>query len=109
MAQENGCDYYVSAHPYIGTKPAGLSQDEATAARKGQAGDAQAAAALTLALAPVRGRGNVTGAEPAEAGAYLSEGEIAEVVANVALNVFTNCLNKAGRVAVDWPLVRHTD
>ncbi|WP_433245798.1 carboxymuconolactone decarboxylase family protein [Streptosporangium sp. CA-135522] len=109
VAQENGCDYCLSAHTYIGTKLAGLSQDQAAAARKGQADDAQAAAALTLALALVRGQGSVTDAELAEAGEYLSEGEIAEVVANVALNVFTNYLNKAGRVAIDWPLVRHTD
>ncbi|MFI6320191.1 carboxymuconolactone decarboxylase family protein [Nonomuraea sp. NPDC050556] len=106
VAQENGCDYCLSAHTYIGTKLAGLSEEEATAARKGQAGDAKAAAALTLATALLRNQGDVSDAELDAAGEDLSHGEIAEVVAHVALNVFTNYLNKAGRVAIDWPLVR---
>lgn len=29
VAQENGCDYCLSAHTYIATKLAGLSQEEA--------------------------------------------------------------------------------
>ncbi|TMR99214.1 carboxymuconolactone decarboxylase family protein [Nonomuraea basaltis] len=108
VAQENGCDYCLSAHTYIGTKLAGLSQDEATAARKGEADDSQAAAALILATVLVRNQGTVTDEQlTAARQAGLSDGEIAEVVANVALNVFTNYLNKAGRVAIDWPVVTH--
>ncbi|GAA4074421.1 carboxymuconolactone decarboxylase family protein [Nonomuraea soli] len=109
VAQENGCDYCLSAHTYIGTKLAGLSPEAATDARKGQATDARTAAALTLATSLVRNQGDVSDPELEAAGEHLSEGEIAEVVAHVALNVFTNYLNKSGRVAIDWPLVRSTD
>ncbi|MEU2589063.1 hypothetical protein ABZ612_41015 [Streptomyces avermitilis] len=41
--------------------------------------------------------------------AGLSGGQIIEVIAHVALNVFTNYLATAARVDIDWPLVRHTD
>jgi len=37
--------------------------------------------------------------------AGLSDGEIAEVVAHVALNVFTNYFNKAAEVDIDFPRV----
>ncbi|NRQ34854.1 hypothetical protein HII36_23910 [Nonomuraea sp. NN258] len=37
----------------------------------------------------------------------LSDGEIAEVVANVALNVFTNYIDTTADTDIDWPVVRH--
>ena len=37
----------------------------------------------------------------------VTDGDIAEVIANVALNVFTDCFNKAADVDVDWPQVSH--
>ncbi|MFI6323964.1 carboxymuconolactone decarboxylase family protein [Nonomuraea sp. NPDC050556] len=107
VAQENRCDYGLSAHIHIGTKVTGLTREEMADAREGRASDARASAALALATALLRGRGAVTDADLAVAGAHLTHGEIAEVVANVALNIFTTYLGKAGRVAVDWPLVRH--
>lgn len=108
VAQENGCDYCLSAHTYIATKLAGLAQDEADAARRGQATDAKAEAALTFAATVVRNRGDVddTHLKIARA-AGLSDGEIAEVVAHVALNVFTNYLNKVAGTDIDWPVVKH--
>ncbi len=109
VAQENSCDYCLSAHTYIATKLAGLTEAEATSARKGQAGDPQAAGALTFAAALVRNHGTISDDELAAArDGGLSDGQVAEVVAHVALNIFTNYLNKAGRVDIDWPLVRHT-
>ncbi|MFI6317121.1 carboxymuconolactone decarboxylase family protein [Nonomuraea sp. NPDC050556] len=108
VAQENGCDYCLAAHTFVGIHLAGLSAQEAEAARRGSAADAKAQAALTLAVALVRGRGDVEDAELAAARlAGLSDGEIAEVVAHVALNVFTNYFTKTARPALDWPLVSH--
>ncbi len=40
---------------------------------------------------------------PARAG--LSDGEIVEIIAVVALNIFTNVLGKATRVEIDFPKV----
>jgi len=108
VAQENGCDYCLSAHTYIATNIAGLDADEADRARTGHASDTKAEAALALATAVVRAKGGVEDSDlktAREAG--LSDGDIAEVVANVALNVFTNYLNKTADTDIDWPVVRH--
>lgn len=48
----------------------------------------------------------MTGAEfDAARAAGLSDGEIVEVIAIVALNIFTNVLGKATRVEIDFPKV----
>ncbi|MEU4270887.1 carboxymuconolactone decarboxylase family protein [Streptomyces sp. NPDC026092] len=110
VAQENGSDYCLSVHAFRGTRTAGLSTTEATLARRGKADDPWAAAVLDLAAVVVRDRGTVADEQLAAARrAGLSDGQIVEVVAHVALNVFTNYLAAAARVAIDWPLVRHTD
>ncbi|MDV5143942.1 carboxymuconolactone decarboxylase family protein [Streptomyces sp. SBC-4] len=110
VAQENRSDYCLSAHAFRGTKAAGLSTAQATCARRGEADDPWAAAVLDLTAALVRDRGAVTDGQLAAArGAGLSDGQIVEVVAHVALNVFTAYLATAARVDIDWPLVRHTD
>ncbi|MEV0176104.1 carboxymuconolactone decarboxylase family protein [Streptomyces sp. NPDC050803] len=108
VAQENGCDYCLSAHTYIATNIAGLDADEADRARTGHASEPKAEAALAFATAVVRAKGGVEDSDlktAREAG--LSDGDIAEVVAHVALNVFTNYLNKTADTDIDWPVVRH--
>ncbi|MEU9294582.1 carboxymuconolactone decarboxylase family protein [Streptomyces sp. NPDC048266] len=110
VAQENASDYCLSVHAFRGTRTAGLSTAAATRARRGRADDPWTAAVLELAAATVRDRGTVTDEQLAAArSAGLSDGQIVEVVAHVALNVFTNYLATAARVDIDWPLVRHTD
>ncbi|WKD35990.1 carboxymuconolactone decarboxylase family protein [Streptomyces xanthophaeus] len=110
VAQENRSDYCLSVHAFRGTRTAGLSAAEATRARRGEADDPWAAAVLDLAAVLVRDRGTVADGQLAAARrAGLSDGQIVEVVAHVALNVFTNYLATAARVDIDWPLVRHTD
>jgi alkylhydroperoxidase family enzyme len=100
----------LSAHSFRGTKVAGLTVVEATRARRGEADDPRAAAVLALAAAVVRDRGAVSDDQLAMVRrAGLSDGQIVEVIAQVALNLFTNYLAKAARVDIDWPLVRHTD
>lgn len=37
------------------------------------------------------------------------DGEIAEIIAHVALNVFTNYFNIAADVDIDFPKVSHTE
>ncbi|MBO2449617.1 carboxymuconolactone decarboxylase family protein [Actinomadura barringtoniae] len=110
VAQHHGSDYCLSAHTYVATKLAGLTETEATRARSGEADDPVAAAALMLAAAMLRRNGSVTADElSAGRAAGLAPEQIVEVAAHVALNVFTNHVTNATRVAVDWPLVRHTD
>ena len=109
VAQEAGCDYCLSAHTYIGTKLAGLSQPEAAQAREGRSGQRLAAVALGFAAALLRGQGHVTDAELCAARDGLSDSQLAEVAAHVALGIFTSYFANAARVPVDWPLVRHAD
>ena len=41
--------------------------------------------------------------------AGFSDGEIAEIIAHVALNVFTNYFNIAADVDIDFPKVSHAE
>lgn len=106
IAQANGCEYCLSAHTAIGQLH-GLSASELAAARYGNSVDAKARAAITFALAVLDAKGRVTDATVAEArAAGLDDNEIVELVAHVALNVFTNYLNNLAGTEVDFPLVR---
>lgn len=108
VAEENGCDYCLSAHSYIGANIAKLDATEIEASRHGESTDAKAAAVLVFATAVVRTRGGVEESDIKTAqAAGLTDGEITEVIAYVALNVFTNYLNKAVDTDIDWPVVRH--
>ena len=109
VAQQAGCDYGLSAQTYAGVNVAGLSHAEAGQARGGQSSEPLAAAALAFAAALLRGRGHVTDAELGAARGVLSDGQLAEIAAHVALGVFTSYFANAARVPVDWPLVRHAD
>lgn len=107
-AQENGCDYCLSAHTAIG-KMVGLSNEEIAASRQGNGINAKATAALTFAKHVLNTKGQIDKAELAEArNAGLSDGEIAEIIAHVALNVFTNYFNIAADVDIDFPKVSHS-
>jgi uncharacterized peroxidase-related enzyme len=105
VAQENGCEYCVSAHTLLG-RNAGLKPEQIIAARKGQSEEAKSSAELELAGQILRSRGNLTDSQLAAARqAGVSDGEIAEIVAHVALNVLTNYFNVLARTEVDFPPV----
>lgn len=105
VAQANGCEYCLSAHTLLG-KMAGLGEGEIAAARQGSAADPKSNAILQFARQVVDHRGAVSDAVVSQAlQAGLTEGEIAEIVANVALNVYTNYLNNVARIEVDFPRV----
>jgi uncharacterized peroxidase-related enzyme len=103
VAEANRCDYCLAVHSVLG-KGAGLSPDEIAASRAGDASDAKAAAALRFARAVLRGRGDVEDEEFARVrAAGFDEGQITEIIVEVALHVLTNYFNKAMRVVVDFP------
>lgn len=62
VAEQNACQYCVSAHTAIGRK-AGLDNDEMLANRMGRSSDAKAEAALTFVGALVEHTGQVSKAE----------------------------------------------
>ncbi len=105
LAEDNGCQYCVSAHSAIARKH-GLSDAEIISARHGGSADVKAEAAVRFALAVMENRGEVTNAELAAVrAAGYSDGEIIEIIADVALNFFTNALGKASQVEIDFPVV----
>ena len=109
VADRNRCDYCLSAHTMLGRK-AGATTEEMTAAQSGRSDDPRTDAVLKLAAALVDKRGQIDEADlQAARDAGLGQEEIVETVAHVALNVFTNYINVALEVPVDFeqvPLTR---
>ncbi len=103
VAQANDCDYCLAAHSAIGSK-AGLTADDIAKARQATADHPQTAAALAFARKVVLLCGEISDADfKAVRDAGYSEGEIAEIVANVALSLFTNYFNHVAATEVDFP------
>ncbi len=105
VAEENRCGYCLSAHALLG-KGAGLDDTEIGAARDGRSANARSAEALRFAVKLVRDRGRV---DPSEIkrlrDSGFNDGQIVEVVANVAANIFTNYVNHIAATAIDFPVV----
>jgi len=105
LAQQNECEYCLSAHTAIGRK-AGLNGAEIEANRAGTSQDAKAAVAVKFARALVEHKGEITAAElQAMRDVGFSEADIVEVITHVGMNVLTNILGKASRVSIDFPKV----
>jgi uncharacterized peroxidase-related enzyme len=106
VAETNLCGYCLSAHTLIGGK-FGLSTDELSAARAASSTNARTDALLKLARAIVLSRGELSDADLKTArAAGVSDAELVETIANVALNLFTNYVNHVARTAVDFPEVK---
>lgn len=105
LAQQNSCEYCLSAHTTIG-RQAGLTSDEMVANRAGSSQDAKAAVAVKLALSLLEHKGEVTNAELIEAReAGHSDADIVEIITHVGMNLLTNMVGKASRVEIDFPKV----
>jgi uncharacterized peroxidase-related enzyme len=107
VAEFNGCDYCLSAHDYLGRNVAKLSGFEIEAARNGQSEDARTQAALQFALQVAETRGRVSDADIASLRlAGFDEAAMVEIVANVAVNLFTNYINNVALTDIDFPVVQ---
>ncbi|MDK2127155.1 carboxymuconolactone decarboxylase family protein, partial [Parachitinimonas caeni] len=105
LAQQNSCEYCLSAHTAIGSK-AGLNGAEIAANRAGSSQDARAAVAVKFARSLAEHKGEVTTAELIEMrNAGYSDADIVEVITHVGMNLLTNILGKASRVEIDFPKV----
>lgn len=105
VADINRCEYCLAAHTMLG-KNAGASDEEMGAAQAGQSSDPRTQAALDFSGKLVKNRANVTKADvDAVREAGFSDEEIAEILAHVALNIFTNYTNVAFGVELDFPKV----
>ncbi len=105
VAEENGCDYCRAAHCAIG-KTVGLTEEAIADARRGAPPDSKTEVALQFAREMVVRRGWVRDdalRRLRETG--YTEQEIVEIIANVALNLFSNYFNHIAATDVDFPKV----
>jgi uncharacterized peroxidase-related enzyme len=105
-AQHNGCEYCLSAHTYIGENIAKVPAAELAAARKAESDDPHVQALLMLSNEIAANAGDVSAESIAAArAAGVTDEEIGELVANLALNILTNYFNVLADVQNDWPVV----
>lgn len=105
-AQENQCTYCVSAHTLRGGKM-GLSEKELLRTREGaDDGDPHADAVLRIAREVIRTKGRVddTALDTARR-AGVTDAELAEIVAHIALNTLSNYFNHLAQPELDFPEV----
>jgi len=106
VADRNACHYCLAAHTALGRK-AGLSVEALAAAQSGESSDPKTAAALQFALKLVNDRGQVGDTDvQALRDVGFNDEHIVEILAHVALNLFTNYVNVAFDIPVDFPGVK---
>ncbi len=106
VAESNQCNYCLSVHTYLGVNLLKIDSATLDASRSGKANDTRTEAVLTFVKALVSKRGLVNDADVrAIKAAGLTEGEIGEVVGQVALNTLTNYFNNTAKTEIDFPLV----
>jgi uncharacterized peroxidase-related enzyme len=104
IAEINGCKYCMAAHKYLGANLTKLDSNTMEAARLGASNDPRLDAILKFAQAVVLKRGGVDDNDVAKVkGAGVTEGEIAEIIGHVALNILTNYLNNTAKTEIDFP------
>ncbi len=103
VGEANGCGYCVAAHTELG-KGVGLTEQETRDARGATSRDEKERVALDFARKVVQQRGVVGDADVEQVRRVgYSDGEVGEIVANVALNLFTNYFNHIAGTEVDFP------
>jgi uncharacterized peroxidase-related enzyme len=106
VAESNRCNYCLSAHTYIGANLVKIDADTLTAARNGNATDAKTDAILKFSKTLVNKKGLVNDDDVANVKATgVTEGEVGEIVAHVALNILTNYFNNTANTEIDFPVV----
>jgi uncharacterized peroxidase-related enzyme len=105
VAQANSCQYCLSAHTTIG-KMTGVKPEELAQSRHAHSTDPKTDAALQFAQKLVLQRGLATDRDlDAIRSNGFAESEITEIIAHVALNIFTNYFNHVAQTEVDFPVV----
>jgi uncharacterized peroxidase-related enzyme len=105
VAGANSCAYCAAAHSFI-SKSLKVDDGEIGLRLKGRSADAKTQAVLTFARQIVEKRGLVSDADVSAArAAGLDDRAVTEIVAIVALNIFTNYVNHVAETDVDFPKV----
>jgi uncharacterized peroxidase-related enzyme len=106
VAEINGSSYSLSAH-YDTGKSLGLTHREMQLARNAAATDPKANTMLRFTQAVVLQRGEVSDDDFQSLGkAGFTDAQIVEIIANIALNIFSNYFNSVAKTEVDFPLLQ---
>lgn len=105
VAGFNQCDYCGSAHAFFGNK-AGLDSDEIQRNFNGKSSDESIQQLLDFCHKMLTHRGRVRDDDihQLRAAGYNDE-KIVEIVAAIALNIFTNYFNNVAETPIDFPKV----
>lgn len=105
VAEKNGCAYCLSAHTTVGNKLLGIDEATLLKSRTEESIDDRTDAALKFARAIVDKKGKVSEADVAAVKqADYNEEDIAEISANVSLNILTNYFNELAGTEIDFPI-----
>jgi uncharacterized peroxidase-related enzyme len=105
IAQENECQYCLSAHT-ASSKAAGLSATDALKAREGNSDNPFERALTVFATNLIQQRGFLSDQDlEAARKAGIDDALMLEIVANVALNTLTNYVNRLADTDIDFPVV----
>lgn len=103
VGQSNRCDYCLAAHTALG-KMAGLNAEQIRDARIGNAVDSKTEALVRFSKKLVDERGRVTDEDLNTLRQFGFDDEhLAEIIANVAVNIFTNYFNHVAETDIDFP------
>jgi uncharacterized peroxidase-related enzyme len=105
VSQENRCAYCLAAHS-AAARAYGLAANDIAAARKAQASDPKATAALRFAQQLIRTRGHVGENELAAVrAAGWHDTDIVEIVGHALSTTLSNYLHHLSDVSIDYPAV----
>lgn len=103
VGQTNSCDYCLAAHSALG-KMAGLTAEQIRDARLGNAVDSRTEAIVRFSRKLVNERGHVNDEDLNTLRRHgFDDGHIAEIIANVGVNIFTNYFNHVAETDIDFP------
>ncbi|WP_284653440.1 carboxymuconolactone decarboxylase family protein [Flavobacterium terrisoli] len=106
VSESNDCHYCLAAHTFIGEKLLKTDASVLEAARLGESTDGKTQAILSLAKVLISKNGRVNDQDINNTkNAGVTDAEIAETIAHVALNVLTNYFNNTANTEVDFPVV----
>jgi alkylhydroperoxidase family enzyme len=109
VTQIAGADYVLSFACAVG-KREGLSDEEMSAARRGDSADAKTAVVLRFAAKAVREHGHVADADLAAVrDAGYTEVELKAIVAYISIIMFRVYFTLMAGLAIDYPLVKSAD
>ena len=106
VSEINGARYCLSAH-YALARELGLDEAEIRAARRAVSAEPQTHAMLRFAHSVALQRGEISDADfQTRRLAGFTDSLVAEIVSNIALNIFTNYFNSFARTDVDFPVLK---